>query len=264
MEVRSTQKEDETMKEYTVKGKPVRVYVCDSEDEIASQAADVVMYAIRRKPHLALGLATGSTPVPLYRKLAEKNRAGEISFAKVRTYNLDEYFPIDPASPLSFRGFMRDNLFSKIDLPEEAIHIPRGDAPDADGEAARYEAELDALGGVDIQILGIGSDGHIGFNEPADRFIYPTHATALTEQTRRDNARFFNALDEVPTHAITMGIGAIMRAKKCIFIATGKNKAPAVKSALLDDPSPACQASVLQFHPDTVFLLDRDAASLLP
>lgn len=251
------------MEEYKVPGKPLRVYLFDSEEEIADYAARIVLFAIKRKPHLALGLATGSTPVPLYRKLAEANRAGEISFARVRTYNLDEYWPIDPKSPLSFRGFMQDNLFDHIDLPAQAIHIPAGDAPDADQEAARYEAELDGVGGVDVQILGIGSDGHIGFNEPADRFIYPTHATALTEQTRRDNSRFFKSVDEVPTHAITMGVGTIMRAKKCVFIATGKNKAEAVRRAILADPAPDCQASALQFHPDTVFLLDRAAASLL-
>ncbi len=251
------------MEEYLVKGKPLRVYLFDSEEEIADYAAGIVALAIKRKPHLALGLATGSTPVPLYRRLAEKTRAGEISFARVRTYNLDEYWPIDPASPRSFLRFMQENLFSAVDLPAEAIHIPAGDAPDADAEAARYEAELHKLGGVDVQILGIGSDGHIGFNEPADVFVYPTHATELTEQTRRDNSRFFHSIDEVPTRAITMGIGAIMRAKKCVFIATGEKKAKAVRDAILRDPSPACQASALQFHPDTVFLLDRAAASLL-
>ena len=251
------------MEAYKIKGKPLSVFVFDSQEEIAAYAAEIVALAIKRKPHLTLGLATGSTPVPLYGKLIEKYRAGEISFARVRTYNLDEYWPIDPASPLSFRSFMQEALFDKIDLPAEAVHIPAGSAPDADAEAARYEAELFALGGVDLQILGIGSDGHIGFNEPADRFVYPTHATDLTEQTRRDNSRFFKSIDEVPTHAVTMGIGAIMRAKKCLFIATGEKKAKAVRSTLLCDPSPACQASVLQFHPDTVFLLDRAAASLL-
>lgn len=249
--------------EYKVPGKPLRVFLFDTKEEIAAFAAESVAHSIKRKPHLALGLATGSSPVPLYGKLIEKVRAGEISFARVRTYNLDEYWPIDPASPQSFRGFMQEQLFDHIDLPACSVHIPRGDAPDADGEAARYEAELARIGGVDVQILGIGSDGHIGFNEPADAFVYPTHATALTEQTRRDNSRFFNSLDEVPTHAITMGIGAIMRAKKCLLIATGEKKAEAIRRALLGDPSPACQASVLQFHPDTVFLLDRDAASLL-
>ena len=251
------------LEKYVVEGKPLKVLIFDTEEEIAQWAADVVVFAIRRKAHLALGLATGSTPVPLYRKLIEENRAGKVSFARVRTYNLDEYWPIDPKSPRSFRRFMEDNLFHAIDLPAASIHFPRGDAPDADAEAARYEAELDHVGGVDVQILGIGSDGHIGFNEPADRYIYPTHKTLLTEQTRRDNSRFFEKPEQVPTHAVTMGVGSILRAKKCLLLATGKNKAEAVPEALLEDPSPACQASALQFHPDTVFLLDRAAASLL-
>ena len=252
------------MENYVIKGKPLKIYIFDGEEEMASYAADLVAFAIKRKPHLALGLATGSTPVPLYRKLIEKNQAGEISFAKIRTYNLDEYWPMDPTSPLSFRGFMRDNLFSGVDLPPESIHIPDGAAADPEAEAARYEEELTRLGGVDLQILGIGSDGHVGFNEPADRFVYPTHVTELTEQTRHDNARFFSSPDQVPTRALTMGVGDVMRAKKCILLATGKNKAPAIRDALLGDPAPACQASILQFHPDTVFLLDREAASLLP
>lgn len=251
------------MEEYTVENKTTRVLIFDTAEEIAEFAADAVTYAIRRKPHLALGLATGSSPVPLYRKLIEKHRAGEVSFARVKTYNLDEYWLMDPASPLSFRGFMRENLFDHIDLPEASVHIPAGDAPDGEAEAVRYEAELAELGGVDIQILGIGSDGHIGFNEPGERFVYGTHVTALTEQTRRDNARFFNSVDEVPTHAITMGAGDIMRAKKCLLIATGKNKAEAIRKALLEDPTPACQASILQFHPNAVFLLDREAAGEL-
>ena len=148
------------MEEYKVPGKPLRVYIFDTEEEIAEVAARSVAYSIKRKPHLALGLATGSSPVPLYKKLIERCRAGDISFAKARTYNLDEYWPIDPASPLSFRGFMREQLFVHIDLPAQSIHIPRGDAPDADEEAARYEAELDRIGGVDVQILGIGSQGN--------------------------------------------------------------------------------------------------------
>lgn len=252
------------MREYRLEGKPLRIYIFETESEMADWAAQDIAFAMKRKPHLALGLATGSTPVPLYRALAAKNKAGEISFAKARTYNLDEYFPIDPKSPLSFRGFMQENLFDHIDLPEDAIHIPAGDAPDADREAARYEKELADMGGVDVQVLGIGSDGHIGFNEPTDRFIYPTHRVELTRQTIEDNSRFFNSVDEVPTEAITMGVGAIMHAKKCLFLATGKNKAQAVYNAFVADPHPSCQASVLQFHQDAVILLDEGAASLLP
>jgi len=251
------------MKEIKFEGKPYSALVFDTEEEIGRYAAEIVTKKLCEKPDMLLGLATGSTPVPLYRELVKACMEGKVSFKNVRTYNLDEYFPIDTKSPLSFLGFMRENLFDHIDLPEQAIHIPNGEAADADVEAARYEKELFAAGGVDIQVLGIGSDGHIGFNEPGDAYIYETHATDLTQQTIVDNSRFFNDISEVPTRAITMGIGAIMRAKQCLFIATGKNKAQAVKDALTASATPACQASILQFHPNTVFLLDKEAASLL-
>jgi len=251
------------MKEIFFEGKEYSALVFENEEQIAEYAARIVEEAMKQKPDFLLGLATGSTPVPLYRKLIEKNREGKISFQKVNTYNLDEYYPIDPKSPQSFLGFMRENLFDHIDLPEEAIHIPDGAAADGDREAARYERALVRAGGMDIQVLGIGLDGHIGFNEPGDAFIYPTHTTGLTEQTIQDNSRFFEDVSQVPTRAITMGIGAIMKAKMCLFIATGKNKAKAVRATLMEDPTPACQASVLQFHPNTVFLLDAEAASLL-
>jgi len=251
------------MKEILFEGKPYSALVFDNEEDIARYAGEIVAADMKKKPAFLLGLATGSTPVPLYRELIRKNKEGEISFKEVKTYNLDEYYPIDPKSPQSFLGFMRENLFDHIDLPENAIHIPDASAADPYKEAARYEAELVKAGGMDIQILGIGSDGHIGFNEPGDAFIYPTHVTDLTEQTIRDNSRFFDDISQVPTQAMTMGIGAIMKAKKCIFIATGKNKAQAVKETLTEAPKPSCQASILQFHPNTVFLLDREAASLL-
>ena len=251
------------MKELFFEGKGFFAYVFENEEEIADFACRIVTEEMKAKPDSLLGLATGSTPVPLYRRLIAANRRGEISFSRVKTYNLDEYYPIDPASSQSFFSFMRENLFDHIDLPEEAIHIPAGDAADADAEAKRYERELNLAGGMDLQVLGIGSDGHIGFNEPGDEFCYETHSTALTRETIRDNSRFFNDISEVPTRAITMGIGAIMKAKKCLLIATGKNKAQAVRDALIADPSPRCQASILQFHPHAVFLLDREAASLL-
>ena len=241
----------------------MEVVICKTREEASKLAANMITAAVKKNPKLVLGLATGSTPVPLYRELIRLYKAGEISFRQVRTYNLDEYYPISPSSPQSFLGFMRENLFDHIDLPEEAIHIPAGDAPDPEAEARRYQAELDRTGGTDIQILGIGSDGHIGFNEPGDAFLYDTHVTTLTRQTILDNSRFFDDPSLVPTHALTMGIGGIMNARQCILIATGKNKAQAIHDALKRDPAPACQASVLQFHHNALFLLDEEAASLL-
>lgn len=251
------------MKKVNIKGKAANVYVYSDHNELYRAAADQVISRLVAKPDLLLGLATGSTPVPLYDILVEKNKEGIIDFANVNTYNLDEYYPIARKDPNSFVQFMHDNLFDKINLPAENIHIPNAEAPDADAEAIRYERELEKTGGVDIQVLGIGSDGHIGFNEPCDSYIYPTHQVTLTKETISDNSRFFDSEDEVPKHAITMGMGAIMRAKKCILIATGKNKAQAVKNALVDDASPNCPASILQFHRDVDFYLDEDAASLI-
>lgn len=251
------------MREITFERKNIRVLVGKTAEECAEFAAAFVTAQMAGQKAFKLGLATGSTPVLLYRELIKKNQAGEIDFSGVNTYNLDEYYPIDPKDAQSFREFMEENLFRHVNLPPENIHIPCGNAPDGKEEAKRYEKELCDIGGVDLQVLGIGSDGHVGFNEPDSIFPYETHTTALTEQTIRDNSRFFESEDQVPRNAITMGCGAIMRAKKCILIATGKNKAQAIHDAILADPAPSCQASVLQFHQDTVFVLDEDAASLL-
>lgn len=249
------------MKQIQIPGKNFPIFVYDTYEEASLAAAEFVAAEIKKKPDFLLGLATGSTPVGLYRALIEKNKKGEIDFSKVKTYNLDEYYPISPRNEQSFLSFMKENLFDHINLKPENVHIPCGEAPDPNLEAEHYEKELLAIGGVDLQVLGIGSDGHIGFNEPDDAFILPTHLVTLTEQTISDNARFFPSKKDVPTHALTMGIGAIMRAKKCILIANGKNKARAIREALLENPSPANQASILQFHRDVTFFLDHDAAS---
>ena len=251
------------MREITIACNRRKALIFPNPEELAIYAAGIVADEMKKKPEFLLGLATGSTPVLMYRELARLNRAGVIDFSKVKTYNLDEYYPIDPKNPQSFIAFMKENLFDHVNLPAENIHIPCGNAPDADEEAKRYEKILLELGGVDLQVLGVGSDGHVGFNEPADIYELATHKVTLTEQTIKDNSRFFESVKDVPTHAITMGIRAIMQAKKCLFMATGKNKAKAVLGTLKEDPTPQCQASILQFHPDTVFLLDEEAASLL-
>jgi len=246
------------MRELFKEKKNISVFVFQNESEIARYAADMVTKEIKKKPDLCLGLATGSSPVPFYRELISEYKKGNVSFSRVRTYNLDEYYPIDPKCSQSFFGFMRENLFDHIDLPEDAIHIPKGNAPDGEEEARRYEQELRGNGGTDIQILGIGSDGHIGFNEPGEDFIYNTHVTALTKETLQDNSRFFDDISEVPEKAITMGMCAIMQAKKILLIANGQNKKDILMKAFYGPITPQVPASILQLHSDVTVIFSEN------
>ena len=241
----------------------INVIVCETYDELSAVAADIVAAEMKKKPEFVLGLATGSSPVGLYTKLAEKNQAGEIDFSKVRTFNLDEYYPIDPANDQSYRYFMNKNLFNKTNIKLENTRVPDGTAEDTDKFCESYEADIAAAGGVDLQVLGIGNNGHIGFNEPCDKFYNITHVVELTENTIEANSRFFESADLVPKKAITMGVGTIMNAKKIVLVANGKNKAQALYDALCCDVTPNNQCSVLQYHKDVTMILDKDAASLL-
>ncbi len=241
----------------------INVIVCDTYDELSAVAADIVAAEMKKKPDFVLGLATGSSPVGLYTKLAEKNQAGEIDFSNVRTFNLDEYYPIDPENDQSYRYFMNKNLFNKTNIRLENTRVPDGTADDTDKFCASYEADIKAAGGIDLQVLGIGNNGHIGFNEPCDKFYTNTHVVELTENTIEANSRFFESADLVPKKAITMGAGTIMNAKKIVLVANGKNKAQALYEALCGDVTPYNQCSVLQYHKDVTFILDKEAASLL-
>ncbi len=231
--------------------------------EAGQLAADIFEEIIRENPQCVLGLATGSTPLPLYRELIEREKAGKIDFSKVRSANLDEYKGLSGDHPQSYRYFMQENLFNHISIDPANTIVPDGLAEDAEAMCADYEKKIADMGGVDIQLLGIGHDGHIGFNEPCDYFPAVTHEVELEEMTREANKRFFASLDEVPTAAYTMGVGTVMAARKVLLIATGKDKAEIVKKSFFGPVKPEVPASILQFHPDVTVILDEAAASLL-
>ena len=211
------------------------------------------------KPDCVLGLATGSSPEGIYKCLIEDYRNKRIDFSEVKTLNLDEYCGLAPENEQSYRYFMEKHLFAHVNLQKENIHIPDGMAADAEKECARYEALVAEMGGADLQLLGIGHNGHIAFNEPGSAFIKETHVVELTERTREANKRFFNSIDEVPGYAFTMGIGSILKAKKILLIASGKDKADAVKKAFFGPVTPEVPASILQFHKDVTLVVDEDA-----
>ncbi len=243
--------------------KNVRLFVCDDYDSMSEKAAAIVGGAMMQKNDFILGLATGSSPVGLYQGLIRQNKAGLLDFSQVRSYNLDEYYPIAPENPQSYVYFMNENLFDHVNVKKENVHLPDGNAADVEQACRDYEAVLTQLGGVDLQVLGIGSNGHIGFNEPCDEFVGPTHVVTLTENTIKDNSRFFASADEVPRKAVSMGIGTIMNAKKIVLVASGANKADAVKAALEGPVVPSMPASILQFHKDVTFVIDKAAAAKL-
>lgn len=209
-----------------------------------------------------LGLATGSTPVGLYRKLIDACSRRAVDFSNCVTFNLDEYRGLPPSDPNSYHAFMRENLFDHVNVRRENVHLPDGMIPPEDACAA-YEASIEEAGGIDIQILGIGNNGHIGFNEPADAFPVTTHVVELAEETRRANARFFSSPDAVPKSAITMGIGAIMKSRLIILLANGREKAEIVRQAMSGPVTPRVPASILRFHHNVLVIVDHEAAGLI-
>ena len=239
----------------------MNVYIYDDVNVLGRAAATLIAGKVVAKPDAVIGLATGSTPIPTYKALAELNRSGAVSFKAARTFNLDEYAGLAPEHEQSYRYFMNAQLFDHIDIDKANTHVPSGFADAA--QAAEYDAAIDAAGGIDIQLLGIGRNGHIGFNEPADDFSRVTHIVDLTENTIDANARFFASADEVPRQAVSMGIGTIMKARSILLIATGANKAETVRDMLKGPVTPRVPASILAIHPDVTIKLDRDAAALL-
>ena len=232
--------------------------------DLASIAAAVLIAGqVIDKPKSVLGLATGSTPLPIYRELIAMWHRGVIDFGSVTTYNLDEYVGLGSDHPCSYRRFMQENLFSHINVPQGNIHILNGLAQDVDAECAAYDAAISAAGRLDLQLLGLGANGHIGFNEPAAVFTTHSYCVKLSEQTLKDNRRFFEDGAPMPTHALTMGIASIMQAKRIVLVATGKNKAAAVRAMIEGPVDPMVPASILQMHRHATILLDADAASLL-
>lgn len=238
----------------------VRTY--KTAQEIGEAAGRLFVETVQNKHNAVLGLATGATPLPTYAVMSKACADGVVSFRDVQTFNLDEYCDLPKTHKNSYYTFMHENLFSKIDVPEENIHFLDGNAPDAEAESARYAAQIEQAGGIDIQFLGIGRNGHIAFNEPSDRFTNDAFKVKLTDSTIEANSIYFDDIP-MPRYAMTMGIGSIMRARKIVLVATGKAKAQAVRQMICGEIDPQCPASILKAHPDCVVLLDEDAASLL-
>ena len=236
--------------------------IIDTQERIAELAAQRYVQLLNDKPDAILGYATGSTPLGLYAELIRLNKAGKFSYAKATSFNLDEYAGLDGSHDQSYRYFMNHNLFDYVDIRKDHTFVPSGLDLSAE-TAAAYDKAIEEAGGIDLQLLGIGNNGHIGFNEPGTPFGSLTHLVELTESTRQANARFFNTIDEVPTHAVTMGIRTVMNAKSVILMAIGKAKAPIMKATLQGPVTEEVPASVLQLHPDVEFYLDHEAASLL-
>lgn len=237
----------------------MKVIICENYNEMSEKAALLVKEQIIGKADTILGLATGSTPVGMYTRLAEMCDKGELDFSKVRSFNLDEYYPISPENDQSYRYFMNKNLFTKINIPMENTRVPRGDAEDAAAECADYDKSIEAAGGIDLQILGIGRNGHIGFNEP-DTFLYAdTHVTGLTANTIEANSRFFESEDLVPKKAITMGMRAIMQAKKIVMLISGKEKHEVLMEMLSGKVKTENPATIASLHADITVVCDKEA-----
>ncbi len=226
-------------------------------------AARMIEKLVRNKPKAVLGLATGSTPIPVYQNLIQKHQEENLDFSQVTTFNLDEYLGLDPSHPASYHSFMREHLFSKLNIPQSQIHIPDGLAPDIEAHCAAYEAAIVKAGGIDLQLLGIGGEGHIGFNEPSSSLTSRTRVKTLIPRTREDNKRFFKPEEAVPHHVLTMGIGTIMEARTILLLAFGDGKAEAIARSLEGPLTARIPASILQMHPKTIVLLDEGSASKL-
>ena len=239
------------------------VIIKNSYDDMSKEGANIVADRIRKKPSLVLGLATGSTPIGLYKELIRMHKEEGLSFAKVTTFNLDEYIGLPRTHDQSYYYFMWENLFKYIDVNPRFIHVADGMATDIDGHCHWYEEEIKAFGGIDLQILGIGGNGHIAFNEPGSSLGSRTRIKTLTEETVKDNARFFKTMNEVPKLAITMGIGTIMEAKEVILLANKTSKADAIKSALEGPITHMVPASIIQMHQKAYVIVDKEAASKL-
>ncbi len=227
-------------------------------DELSTKAAALICAQVVLKPNCVLGLATGSSPLGTYAKMIEKYENGEVDFSKVTSINLDEYVGLDGNHDQSYRYFMNTNLFTKINIDINNTNVPNGCAKDLAAEGAAYDALIEKSGGIDLQLLGIGIDGHIGFNEPDSCFTKGTHEVVLDESTIEANARFFASMDDVPKKAITMGMGGIMTAKKVLLIANGKNKKDIVEKAFFGPITPEVPASILQLHPDLTVIYSEN------
>ncbi len=232
--------------------------------DMSRKAANIISAQIIMKPDCVLGLATGSTPIGTYRQLVDWYEKGDLDFSKVSTVNLDEYRGLKHTDPQSYYYFMRENLFGHVNIREEAAFVPDGENEDAKAACEKHEEIIRSLGGIDLQLLGLGNNGHIGFNEPGEAFEKETHCVDLTKSTIEANSRFFDSIDEVPTQAYTMGIRTIMQAKKILVVANGEGKADIVARAFFGPVTPEVPASILQMHPDVTVVADEAALSKIP
>ena len=237
----------------------MRIYECADYRAMSRQAANIISAQVIMKPECVLGLATGSTPIGVFDQLVEWYKKKDLSFLRVRSVNLDEYRGLSSTHEQSYRYFMQTHLFDRVDIQPENTHVPNGLAADPDAECARYDQVIQDLGGIDLQLLGMGRNGHIGFNEPSDVFVMGTHLVNLTESTIEANKRFFASEADVPRQALTMGIMHIMQAKKILVVVSGEDKAEAVAKAFTGPVTPQVPASILQIHPDVVLVGDKAA-----
>ena len=241
----------------------MKIYSAQDYQSMSRKAANILSAHVILKPDSVLGLATGSTPIGMYKQLIEWYNKGDIDFSQVHTVNLDEYLGLAPTHDQSYRYFMQANLFDHVNVPPENTNVPNGLAPDPEAECARYNQVIADLGSIDVQVLGMGHNGHIGFNEPEEAFELETHVVNLTDNTIDANARFFASRDEVPRQAITMGIKSIMQARHILVVVSGKDKAEIVKRAFFGPVTPKVPASILQMHPHVSLVADEAALSLL-
>lgn len=237
----------------------MRIIVCNDYDTMSEKGAKMFASQLTLKPDSVLGFATGSTPIGLYDCLAKLCAEGEVDFSEATAFNLDEYYPISPDNPQSYRYFMNKHLFNRINIKKENTHVPNGMCSDPDAECAKYEAMIEEKGGIDIQLLGIGRNGHIGFNEPDETLNSVTHITGLTESTIEANSRFFDNIKDVPTKALTMGIATILKSRKIVMLVSGKEKHAALRELLNDEVTTDNPATMLKVHPDVVVICDKAA-----
>jgi len=242
----------------------MRIYKAKDYNEMSRKAANIISAQVILKPNCVLGLATGSTPIGTYKQLVEWYKKGDLDFSEVSTVNLDEYKGLTKDNDQSYYYFMHENLFNHVNIHPERVFLPDGTNENSAEECYRYEQIIKLLGGADLQLLGLGHNGHIGFNEPSDEAPTTTHCVDLQQRTIEANARFFASIDDVPKQAYTMGIQTIMSAKKILVVVSGTDKAEIVKKAFTGPVTPQVPASLLQLHPDVTIIGDADALSLLP
>lgn len=239
----------------------MKILVCKDYEELSRKSAEIIVSQVNQKKDSVLGLATGGTPVGMYQELVKSYREGKVDFGKVITFNLDEYYGVDPKNVNSYHYYMNTNFFDHVNIDRKNINIPNGMSKDIEKECREYDEKIQSLGGIDLQILGVGLNGHIGFNEPAKELMSTTHITDLTKETINANARFFEDISQVPTKAITVGMATILRSKKIVVLINGKNKSKIFEKIIGKKITTQIPATLLQLHPDVTIVVDEQAAT---